>query len=91
MTAARTLARYISWRFLVAILGMFLLFMVLIFFVDFVELLRQSGKYGSVPMPILIWMTLLRLPSYSEMVLPVAVLIGSIPATSTMDFQSMKP
>lgn len=80
MTAAGTLARYISWRFVLAIVSMLLLFMVLIFFVDFVELLRQSGKYGSVPMTTLIWMTMLRLPAYSELVLPVAVLIGSIGA-----------
>ncbi|MGI9382900.1 MAG: LPS export ABC transporter permease LptG [Methyloligellaceae bacterium] len=80
MRGARTLSRYISWRFTVSILSMFLLFLVLIFFVDFVELLRQSGKYGSVPAYVLAWLTLLRVPAYSELVLPVAVLVGSIGA-----------
>ncbi len=78
MSMTGTLARYISWRFLTAIMGVFLLCTVLIFFVDFIELLRQSGKYGSVPAWLLIWLSLLRLPSYSELVLPFAVLVGSI-------------
>ncbi|MCG8558235.1 MAG: LPS export ABC transporter permease LptG [Hyphomicrobiales bacterium] len=80
MTAGRTLSRYISWRFAVSILSMFALFLVLIFFVDFVELLRQSGKHGSVPAYVLVWLTLLRVPAYSELILPVAVLVGSIGA-----------
>lgn len=80
MTAAGTLARYISWRFLFAILSMFVLCMVLIFFVDFVELLRRSGKHGDVATGLLVWITLLRLPSFSELVLPFAVLLGSIGA-----------
>ena len=45
----RTLRRYIGLRFLAGILGTFLLCCVLIFMIDIVELLRQSGKYGSVP------------------------------------------
>jgi lipopolysaccharide export system permease protein len=75
---AGTLARYISWRFMVTIFGVFLLCTVLIFFVDFIEILRQSGKYGSVPVWLMIWLSMLRLASYSELVLPFAVLIGSI-------------
>lgn len=78
MTAAGILARYVSGRFTLAIVGVLGLCMVLIFMVDFIELLRRSGKLGSVPAPVLVWMTLLRLPSFSEIVLPFAVLIGSI-------------
>ncbi len=78
MSVTGTLARYISWRFLVAIMGVLLLCVVLIFFVDFIEMLRQSGKYGSVSIWLMLWLSLLHLPSYSELVLPFAVLIGSI-------------
>jgi lipopolysaccharide export system permease protein len=78
MTAGGTLTRYISWRFLFAMLGVFTLCLVLIFFVDFIEVLRRSGKFGGAPAVMLVWLTLLRLPSVSEHVLPFAVLIGSI-------------
>ena len=79
ISAVGTLARYFSLRFLVAMLAMFLLCCVLIFFVDFIEMLRRAGSYsGDVPGLLLAWMTLLRLPSFSELVLPFAVLIGTI-------------
>ena len=74
-----TLARYFSLRFFIAMSAMFLLCCVLIFFVDFIEMLRRAGNYsGDVPALLLAWMTLLRLPSFSELVLPFAVLIGTI-------------
>ena len=48
MRRPRTLGRYIASRFLLGIVVTFLLCSVLIFLIDFVELLRQSGKYGEV-------------------------------------------
>jgi lipopolysaccharide export system permease protein len=78
MLRGYTLKVYLARRFLVAILGTFLLCSVLIFMIDFVELLRQSGKYGSVPALTLVWMTLLRLPAYTEILLGFSVLVGSI-------------
>jgi len=75
---AVTLQFYIARRFIVAILGVFLLCTVLIFMIDFIELLRQSGKHGSVPVWLLAWMTILRLPAYTEFLLSFAVLVGSI-------------
>lgn len=74
------IGRYIAWRFLVTILGVYALCLSLIFLIDFIELLRQSGKYGSVPAHLLIWMGLLRLPAYGELTLPFAALVGSIAA-----------
>ena len=59
MTTARTLRRYIARRFLMTIIGTFLLCSILIFMIDLVELLRQSGKFGSVRAGRLIWMGLL--------------------------------
>ena len=79
ISAAGTLARYFSLRFLIAMLAMFVLCCVLIFFVDFIEMLRRAGNYDqNVPGLLLAWMTLLRLPSFSELTLPFAVLIGAI-------------
>ena len=79
ISAGGTLARYFSARFLVAMVATFLVCCVLIFFVDFIEMLRRAGNYSAdVPGIVLVWMTLLRLPSFSELTLPFAVLIGSI-------------
>jgi lipopolysaccharide export system permease protein len=79
ISAVGTLARYFSLRFLIAMLAMFLMCCVLIFFVDFIEMLRRASNYsGDISGLLLAWMTLLRLPSFSELVLPFAVLIGTI-------------
>ncbi len=78
--SARILGGYVARRFAVAIAGTFLLCSFLIFMIDLVELLRQSGKYGSVPAWKLAWMALLRLPAYTEILLSFAVLVGSIGA-----------
>jgi lipopolysaccharide export system permease protein len=78
MLGISTLSLYIGRRFLVAIFAVFGLCAVLIFMIDFVEMLRQAGKYGSVPAYLLAWITILRLPAYTEILLPFAVLVGSI-------------
>ncbi len=78
MPRISTLSIYIGMRFLTAIFSVFALCTVLIFMIDFVEMLRQAGKYGSVPAYILAWITMLRLPAYTEILLPFAVLVGSI-------------
>ncbi|HML42957.1 MAG: LPS export ABC transporter permease LptG [Hyphomicrobium zavarzinii] len=80
MPGVSTLSVYIGMRFLIAIFAVFGLCTVLIFMIDFVELLRQAGKYGSVPAWLLAWITALRLPAYTEILLPFAVLVGSISA-----------
>ena len=76
----RALSAYIARSFLLAIMGMFCLCFVLIFMVDFIEILRQSGKFGGTSIWLMIWMTVLRLPAYLELTLPFAVLVGTITA-----------
>lgn len=80
MMAPKTLRRYVARKFLVAILGVMLLLGVLIFMIDFVELLRQSGKHGNVAAWRLAWIALLRLPAYTEFLISFAMLTGSIAA-----------
>ncbi len=80
MIAFSTLGRYIAGRFFISILGVYALVTLLVFMIDFVELLRQAGKQGSVSGGKLVTITLLRLPAYTEMLLPFAVLVGSIAA-----------
>ncbi len=72
--------RYVAGKFLTTILATFFLCAILIFMIDFVEVLRQSSKYGAVPFWRLLWMTLLRLPAYTEILLAFAVLVGTIGA-----------
>jgi lipopolysaccharide export system permease protein len=80
MAASRTLSRYLTGRFVLAIMGTFVLCSLLIFMIDMVEMLRQSSKYGKVAFGKLVWITLLRLPAYTEFLLAFAVLVGSIGA-----------
>jgi lipopolysaccharide export system permease protein len=80
MIGSRTLGRYVASRFLLGIFITFILCTVLIFLIDFVELLRQSSKYGQVPALTLALIAALRLPAYAEYLVSFAVLIGSIAA-----------
>ncbi|MFM9938781.1 MAG: LPS export ABC transporter permease LptG [Hyphomicrobiaceae bacterium] len=74
------LSRYIARRFLMTIAGTFAMCAVLIFMIDIVELLRQAGKYGRVPSLQIAVMALLRLPAYTEILMPFSVLVGAIGA-----------
>ncbi len=80
MNPVGRLQRYIAVRFFLANLAVFALCFVLIFMIDMVELLREAGKFGSVPLYKLAYMSLLRLPAYSELTLPFSALTGTIGA-----------
>jgi len=75
-----TLGRYMAKRFIVSILGVFSLCLALIFFIDFLELLREGSEREGVSIAGLMLIALLRLPKFAELTLPFAVLIGSIAA-----------
>ena len=78
MTLTPILQLYIGRRFLAAIAATFAGLAVLIFMVDFVELLRRAGKYGDAPVWKLATIALLQLPAYIEPLIGFAVLVGSI-------------
>jgi lipopolysaccharide export system permease protein len=80
MRTPRTLRRYLAMRFALAMIGTFLLCSLLIFMIDIVELLRQAGKFGRVASGKIALMAILRLPAYTEMLMPFCVLAGSIGA-----------
>ena len=75
-----TLNFYIARRFLLGIMTTMIVCALLIFMIDIVELLRQSGKYGEVPALKLATIALMRLPAYTEFLFGFAVLVGSIGA-----------
>lgn len=82
------LRRYLRAKFVTMIGGAFLFCCVLIFMIDFLEMLRQAGKSGSVKMTVVILITLLRLPAYTEILLAFAVLVGTIGALMSLSRKS---
>lgn len=75
-----TLGIYIAKRFVTMILSVFMLLMMLVFFVDFIEILREGSKKDDANAATLALITLLRIPVFAELTLPFAVLAGTIGA-----------
>ncbi len=69
---------YISKKFLINVLLTYLMCVVLIFLIDFVEMLRISSKRSDAPFFLAAQMTFLRMPGFTEMIFPFAILIGGI-------------
>lgn len=84
----RTLRRYVAKRFLFTILGAFVVCACLIFMIDMVELLRMSRRATDLSGKTLLWIGLLRLPAFSEILLSFAVLVGSIGALLSLNRKS---
>jgi lipopolysaccharide export system permease protein len=75
-----TVGRYMAKRFVISIVGVFMLTLLLIFFVDFIEVLREGARRDDVGVGMLAIITLLRIPIFAELALPFAILIGTIGA-----------
>lgn len=88
MSGNRILGLYLAQRYLTAMLGTFAFCALLIFMIDFVEIMRQSGKHGNVPANTLLWLTILRLPAYTELLLGFAVQVGAIGALLLLNRKS---
>ncbi len=80
MKTFTTLGRYMASRFAVTILGVFFLMLLLIFFIDFIEVMRQGSKRDDVGVGTLALISILRVPIFSELALPFSVLIGTMGA-----------
>ncbi|MET0407432.1 MAG: LPS export ABC transporter permease LptG [Hyphomicrobium sp.] len=78
MTHSFTLSRYIAKLFVVSICSTLAVCALLIFMIDFVELLRQSSKFGNVPVGTLLFIAMLRLGAYVEFLIGFAVLVGAL-------------
>ncbi len=88
MIRGRRLRFYIARRFAVGMIGAFVVCMALIFMIDLIELLRQAKSAATISIGTVILMTALRLPAYSEILLPFAVLVGSIGALLSLSRKS---
>ncbi|WP_436641355.1 LPS export ABC transporter permease LptG [Microbaculum sp. FT89] len=73
----KTLATYMSKRFLLNLIGVFGTCIALIFLVDTVENLRRAGNHD-VGIGVVLLLSLYRLPSLTELVLPFSVLFAAM-------------
>ncbi len=80
----RTLGLYLAARFARAILSVFATIFVLVFLIDFVELLRRAGDVANVTSPGLAFLTFLRVPAITEQILPFATLGGAMLAFTNL-------
>ncbi|MFC0217331.1 lipopolysaccharide export system permease protein [Pseudochelatococcus lubricantis] len=78
MLIGPTLGRYFGRRFLLTIGTVFGTVFVLVYTLDFVELMRRAGEAPGASAHVMAWLSFLRTPSVTEEVLPFAVLFGSI-------------
>jgi lipopolysaccharide export system permease protein len=85
---ARTIRIYVAKRFLFAILGAFLVCSCLVFMIDMIELLRMSRRATDLSGAMLLWVGLLRLPAFAEILFSFAVLVGSIGALLSLNRRS---
>ena len=80
MVAFGMLGRYFGRRFLTAVAIAFLTCVALIAVVDFFELTRRVGDRPDSSATQILYLVLLRLPSFTEQMLPFATLIGAMSA-----------
>ncbi|CAH1661482.1 Lipopolysaccharide export system permease protein [Hyphomicrobiales bacterium] len=73
-----TLGRYLSLRFLKTILAVFATVFLLVYTLDFVELMRRAGDAQGASTGLMVMLALLRTPAVVEQVMPFAVLFGSM-------------
>jgi lipopolysaccharide export system permease protein len=81
---ASTIDRYLGARFIGAILTVFGTCIGLIVLVDFVELLRRTADVEAATIPRILGVVLLRLPTFTEILFPFAVLFGTMAALLRM-------
>ncbi|MCO4054530.1 MAG: LPS export ABC transporter permease LptG [Bosea sp.] len=80
MIIGRTLGIYIALRFIKLIAGVFFTIYLLIFTLDFVELMRRAGDARDASAVAMATLAFYRAPSIAEQVLPFAVLFGAMGA-----------
>jgi lipopolysaccharide export system permease protein len=74
----RTLGIYLAGRFTRSILAVFATMFVLIYLIDFVEMLRKAGDVKTISTAGIAALTFLRAPTVTEQILPFAILGGAM-------------
>jgi lipopolysaccharide export system permease protein len=88
LPGTRMLRRYLAKRFLFGVIGAFIVCACLVFMIDMIELLRLSRRATELSVATLLWIGLLRLPAFTELLLAFAVLVGSIVALLSLNRRS---
>lgn len=78
MYKSRTISFYLARQFTAAILGMFLISLIMIYIIDLVELLRRAGSSSKGQFSDIATLALYKLPGMAEQTLPFAILFGSM-------------
>ena len=73
-----TLSVYVGRHFLMAVLLLLVLFLLLVFMIDSIELLRRAAAKPNITVNTVMNMALLKLPYMSQKILPFAVLFGGM-------------
>lgn len=87
MIAFGKLGRYFGYRFTSAVFGVFITCVGLIAFADFFELTRRFAGRAGVVFSDIALLVFLRLPSFTEQLLPFAVLLGAMGTFLTLSRQ----
>ena len=77
-TFAGTLTLYFGWRFLSAVLLVFLGIFALVALIDYIELMRRSSDIAHVSALLVAKTSFYRVPQVTERILPFCVLIGAM-------------
>ncbi len=78
MKISLTLSAYLARQYILNLLVLLAGLMVLIYFLDTLELLRRASKFDNVPMSLVLQMGLFKLPEVSQTLLPFAILFSAI-------------
>jgi len=78
MSPWKTLFRYIARQFFIWFSGVFLTMMIIVFMLDYVELIRRAGTKAEITLLILLKLALLKQPYMAQQILPFAVLFGTM-------------
>jgi lipopolysaccharide export system permease protein len=78
MRTSLTLSNYLGKQFLIAMGGVFCAFASVAFLLDFVELLRRSQSKDEATINVMLAMSLYKLPTLAQQVLPFAILFGGM-------------
>lgn len=78
MGPSSTLFRYLSKNFLINFLVLLSILLGIVFTFDVIELLRRAANRVDVPFDVLLTMSLMKLPYFSQVLLPFAILFSAI-------------